>query len=60
MDSMAEERLLCFLKRKLTEEQINKFSIPERKFLLDKAFDDVDALKVATLAQLEEPPGDQI
>ena len=60
MDSMAEERLLRFLKLKLTEEQANKFSVAERKFLLDKAFDDIDALKGATLAQLEEPPGDQI
>jgi len=59
MDSMAEERLLSFLKLKLTEEQANKFSFAERKFLLDKAFDDIDALKGATLAQLEEPPGDQ-
>ena len=54
---MAEERLLCFLRQKLTVEQTNKFSVAERKFLLDKALDDVDALKGATLAQLEEPPG---
>ena len=59
MDSEAEERLLSFLKQKLTEEQANKFFVAERKFLIDKAFDDIDALKVATLAQLEEPPGDQ-
>jgi hypothetical protein len=59
MDSMAEEKLLRFLTQKLTEEQVNKFSVAERKFLLDKAFDDVDALKGATLDQLEEPPGDE-
>ena len=60
MDSMAEEGLLRFLKLKLTEEQANKFSVAERQFLIDKAFDDIDALKGATLAQLEEPPGDRI
>ena len=57
MDSMVEDRLLRFLKLKLTEEQANKFTVAERKFLLDEAFDDMDALKGATLAQLEEPPG---
>ena len=58
MDSKAEERLLHFLRQRLTEEQANKFSVAERQFLLEKAFDDVDALKMATLAQLVEPPGD--
>lgn len=54
---MAEDGLLRFLKLKLTEEQANKFSVAERKFLLDKELDDVDAWTLATLDQLEEPPG---
>ena len=56
---MAEERLLRFLKLKLTDEQADKISPAERQFLLDKGFDDVDAWALATLDQLEEPPGDR-
>ena len=60
MDSMAEERLLRFLELRLPEEQAKKFSVAERKFLLDNALDEVDALKGATLDQLVKPPGDQV
>jgi hypothetical protein len=59
MNSKDEEKLLSFLKQKLTDEQANKFTVAERRFLLEKAFDDIDALKGASLVQLEEPPGDQ-
>lgn len=57
---MAEERLLRFLELRLPEEQAKKFSVAERKFLLDNALDEVDALKGATLDQLVKPPGDQV
>ena len=59
MVSMAEENIMRFLKLKLTEEQANKFSAAEILFLIDNAFDDIDALKGATLSQLVAPPGDQ-
>ena len=57
MDSSAEEQLMEILMQELSEEDARKFSAAERKFLLDKGFDDRNALRMATLDQLEEPPG---
>ena len=57
MDSTSKEGILRFLKLKLSEEQANLFSDAELRYLLDKGFDNADALELATSAQLEEPPG---
>lgn len=56
MDS-SEDQLMKILMQELSKEEANKFSSAELKFLLDKGFDDRKALRMATLDQLEEPPG---